>query len=85
MIARLARSQARGVRQAELVNELLEGPVAVSKTKVYISMWPGYRMVARYGDTGLSHSSYTSLRNRLVGVGFVLKRTEDEIEMRFTV
>jgi len=63
MIARLARSQARGWRQEMLVSELLSG-------------WTAY-VVGPYGTTvgqvKCQWSSYRNLRDRLAKVGFVIK------------
>lgn len=71
LIARMARLAARGWRQEQLVTELLTGPVPVR----YKSM--GARRFVVFGVTEVSSSSYYSLRNRLVRVGFVFERKGD--------
>lgn len=83
IIVRLARSCAHGVRQMELVNELLVGPA-----KIVIFYIPGKygQTTAIYGEAQVGAASFTNLKRRLVQNGFFFVRSKDDtkIEMRFS-
>ena len=82
LIPRLARAAAHGVRQKELVNELLAGSVEV--VDVYV---PGqYMPVKKYGNVRVSGSSWRNLRRRLTDNGFFFTYSEDRrtITMKFS-
>ena len=80
---RLARSCAHGVRQKELVNELLAGPI-----RVHLFEIPGAmrNVTLQYGSARVDRSSWKNLRSRLVANGFYFVETRDgfRVEMKFS-
>ena len=83
LIARLARSCAHGVRQMELVNELLVQPAQITKFHVPGQWGPP---VNQYGGAHLGGSSFVNLKKRLVANGFFFDYNHDrtQIRMRFS-
>lgn len=84
LINRLARACAHGIRQKELVNELLVGPVKVERFLVPGGAFPGYSH--RYGEAQVGAKSFQNMRRRLAANGFFFVRSKDgtTIEMKFS-
>lgn len=82
LLDRLARCCAHGTRQAELVNELLAGPVRVALVRVPGQQHP----ISHYGEAQLAGSSWKNLRGRLARNGFYFTYSDSRlhIEMRFS-
>lgn len=83
IIDRLARACAHGIRQKEVVNELLMGPVRIAKYPIP-GDFPNYAI--RYGEAQVAASSFQNLRRRLAANGFFFVRSKDgtKIEMKFS-
>lgn len=79
LVARAAAACARGHRQRSLVNELLAGPVQLSYREF------GCEMYLVVGESGVSNASFKNLRRRLVDTGFVIKRDDMVLTMRYPV
>lgn len=85
IVVRLARACAHGIRQKELVNELLTGPVDVVKYLIPSGIYPKI-YTNHYGSARVESSSFKNMSRRLVDNGFFFVRSNDNrtIEMRFS-
>lgn len=82
LVPRLARAAAHGVRQKELVNELLAGPAEIVEIHI-----PGqYSPVKKFGSARVGGKSWLSLRRRLTENGFFFTYSEDRrtVTMKFS-
>lgn len=83
IVRRLATSQARGVRQLGLVNELMTFEPVTTRLEQYpVPGGQGAISYGRsYGQSRLQHASYLPLRRRLTEVGFILVASKDRSQV----
>lgn len=80
IIRRLAISQARGVNQLSLINELVTwAPVSFEWYEIPTYGNPSTRV---YGVTRLQHRSWKSVKARLVAVGFVIEESRESMTIQ---
>ena len=76
-VQELARAQAKGPRQLELVDELLTFdlvPINYPVVPRPTSRGGGQQIVTTYGKCSLPAASYKPLKKRLIDAGFVIER-----------
>lgn len=76
-VQELARAQAKGPRQLELVDELLTFdlvPINYPVVPRPTSRGGGQQIVTTYGKCSLPAASYQPLKKRLIDAGFVIER-----------
>lgn len=78
----LMRMCARGTRQLEFINEIIENRGVI---KLYVVKRPvagvGMREFIVQGETNLPGGSWVGLRKRLVDAGFTCKRDLNKMEL----